>query len=164
MGCINSKRRMPDAAGLTVVELVIAISIIALTLAFAGPSLHRYMKAQSVKATAKKIYSNLQLARLTAIRENRSIRVILTTTAGAESMAIVGDAAGDPIVPPVNFFSSADSRGVQISASSSVIVFTPRGTLQGFGQTLGLSHQDAEVNSDYAITINAAGGFRLGKV
>jgi prepilin-type N-terminal cleavage/methylation domain-containing protein len=164
MGCLKSKRRGAGEAGLTLVELVIAISIIALTLAFAGPSLQQYMKAQSVKATAKKIYSNLQVARLTAIRENRSIRVTLTATAGTESMAIVGDAAGDPIMPPMNFYSSPDSRGVRLTVPNPVVVFTPSGALQGFGQTLAIFHEDVQININYAITINAAGGFRLGKV
>lgn len=160
----TSKGSLLKQSGFTLIELVITVSIIALTLAFAGPSLQQYVKAQNVKATSKRIYSNLQLARLTAIRENRSIQVVFTTTAGAEAMVIQYSVPpNDPVVPPVNFFSDPDSRGVRLTVPNSTIVFRPSGALQGLGQTFRISHEDPEIDRNYAITINAAGGFRLAK-
>lgn len=161
MNCMKADMRVRRDSGFTLMELVITVSIIALALAFAGPSLQQYVKSQNVKGTAKRIYSNLQLARLTAIRENRSIRVTLTATAGAETMSIEGNDANDPVVPPVNFYSSPDSRGVRLTVPNPIIVFRPSGALQGFGQTFTVFHENPEIDKEYAITINAAGGFRL---
>lgn len=159
---LKAGRRVPGNSGFTLIELVITVSIIALTLAFAGPSLQQYVKAQNVKGTAKKIYSNLQLARLTAIRENRSIRVTFTTTAGAESMAIEqNDPPNIPVVAPVNFFSSPDSLGVRLTVPNPQFFFKPSGALNGLGQTFTIYHENSEIDRTYAITINAAGGFRL---
>ena len=150
-------------SGFTLIELVITVSIIALTLAFAGPSLQQYVKAQNVKATSKKIYSNLQLARLTAIRQNRSVRVTFTATAGAESMAIQHDADNTFVVPVVNFYTNPDSRGVRLTIPDPIIVFRTNGAIDNFGQTFSISHEDPEIDRTYKITINAAGGFRLWK-
>ncbi len=163
-----------NRSGFTLIELVIALSIVAITLAAAGPSLDRYSKSQNVKNTARDIYNKLQLARITAIRENVNVLAAFNLTAGAEALNIRRgpDKNGNPgsLVLNVNYFSTQGSNNILLSSDVSppTITYKNNGaaTFQNnaANQTITLSHDDSDVNTRYTLVVNMSGGISLTKL
>lgn len=152
-------------SGFTYIELVIALSIVALTLAFAGPSLDQYSKTQKISNTAREIYTNLQLARMTAIKENKSVVATLTLTQGASSMTLT-DSSG-AVIPEVKFYQETPDINLASNVSgpaATTVTYTPMGTVPPSDtQTITVSHNDPAILTTYDVVINASGGVRIAK-
>ncbi len=148
--------RKPGDGGFTYVELIIAVSIIALTLAFSGPSLERFAKQSKTKAAAREVYGRLQQARMTAIKENVSIPAVFTNT-GAGIMTTTYPTSGNQVL---DLSVEAHLRGAYLDLSSSPvsITFGPNGTANP--NTVTLRHSDGSVNA-FAVVVNNGGGIRI---
>jgi len=70
--------RPSNQAGFTIIELIMVICMIAIVMAFAGPSLDGYTREMKTKAVARDIYTMLQQAKITAIRDNKTIIAVFT--------------------------------------------------------------------------------------
>ena len=66
--------------GTTLIELMIALAIVALLLAIGYPNLTQYLQNAQVRGAAEATVSGVQLARSEAIRRNTFVRLTLTTT------------------------------------------------------------------------------------
>lgn len=86
----NRKRE----SGFSVMELCVAIAIFAILASMAIPGTSRWLPNYRIKSAARDIYSNLQLARLEAIRNNRDHAVVFNIGAGTYSVVSSG-ADGD---------------------------------------------------------------------
>ena len=158
--------------GFTIIELIMVVCMIALVMAFAGPSLDGYTREIRTKAVAREIYTNLQLARLTAIKENKSVDVTFTLTSGAASMSVQYSGGGyvrAPVKFPVNFY----ERTPDITLASNLttapfpakVTYKPMGTVDGIAQIITVIHNNPQIVTqyNYDITINASGGLKLAK-
>lgn len=61
--------------GLTLIELMVAIAILAILATVAAPSFTRYFAAQRVKGAAEEIYADLQFARMESVQRNAPVQV-----------------------------------------------------------------------------------------
>lgn len=137
-----SRSRRARLAGFTVVELMVAITVLAILLALAVPTFTSIINANRLAAPANEVLTGLQLARATAI--SRNARVVFCRTENGTTCNTSGgnwggwmsfidgngdfapDAAADnilrtgTIVAPVTLQAST-------SAASSRIVFRPDG-------------------------------------
>ena len=66
---------MNASRGFTVVELVIAMSILAIIVSLAAPSLSSVIVVQQVKAAAQDVYASLSVARSEALTRNTNVTV-----------------------------------------------------------------------------------------
>ncbi len=145
-------------SGFTFIELVIAVSIIALTLAFAGPSMEEFSKISRTKGAAREIYNLLQQARLTAIDTNNDVVVTITPDGvnGSEG-GRVQSPAGTAVFEPGG---RNEYRGVYIGGSAE---FTT--TLKAAGTadpcTIRVKHDDPDI--EYDVVVNGGGAVRLQK-
>ena len=154
--------RPSNQAGFTIIELIMVVCMIALVMAFAGPSLDGYTQEMKTKAVAREIYTNLQLARLTAIKENKSVNVNFVLN-GPAAMAVTYSSDGSNVIPPVNF--SQEDPDIVLNGSSQV-PYNSMGTLvNGIPQVITVSSNDPQIVTqyEYDITINATGGLKLDK-
>jgi type IV fimbrial biogenesis protein FimT len=114
--------------GVTAIELLIVLVIVAVLAVAAGPSLGSVVVAQRLRAAGTDLVSALMLARSEAIKRNVLVAVRpavrddwsrgwITTTAGGEQV--------DRRNPP-------GSR-VQVTAAPEAIVYAPNGRLDGGG-------------------------------
>jgi len=69
---------MKRDSGLTLVELMVVISIIAIMSAVAIPNLISWLPNYRLNGAAREVLSAIELARLTAVRENASVAVTFT--------------------------------------------------------------------------------------
>jgi len=74
-----------DEAGFSFAELMVVIALIGILSAIALPSLLGGMPEKRLKNTARNLYSDLQKARLQAVKENRNITVTFNTAGGTYS-------------------------------------------------------------------------------
>ena len=77
--------------GFTIIELMTAITIVAVLIGLGVPSLASYLQATKLASAANNYYAGVQLARAEAIRRNLPVEFVLTNTpiaAGIESTAV----------------------------------------------------------------------------
>lgn len=68
--------------GFSLIELMVALTIVAILLAVAVPGISAWIRNASVRATAESIQSGLQMARVEAVRRNTIVRFQLVSTLG----------------------------------------------------------------------------------
>ncbi|PIW85931.1 MAG: hypothetical protein COZ95_01850 [Nitrospirae bacterium CG_4_8_14_3_um_filter_50_41] len=162
--------RPSNQAGFTIIELIMVICMIAIVMAFAGPSLDGYTREMKTKAVARDIYTMLQQAKITAIRDNKTI-IAVFTPAGTNgnpygSLIIRDPSIADPtkkVIASLDLSSSAELRGVKIGPPGNLfnISFTPRGTATN--RSFEVKHIDTGI-AGYRIYTNLTGGIRLEKL
>lgn len=138
--------------GVTLIELLIGIAIVALLLAFGLPSFGAWMANSRVRNMAEGIQTGLAMARSEAIRRNQNVEFMLTNdivdlgTVGAVAPAATGiNWLVRAINPGTGLYELIDTKSgqegsgradgssvVQIAASAPLVTF------RGFGGTAGL--------------------------
>jgi prepilin-type N-terminal cleavage/methylation domain-containing protein len=147
--------------GYTLIEVLIALSIMVLTLAFAGPKFEEYTKSQQVKNTARQIYANLQTARLTAVKENDDVTATIDLVSPA--MTVTRKIDDSDVIPEVDFLQDTPNI-VLDSTRSGVIVFTPTGIVDGLAnQTIEVSYPDPDIETKYNVIVSNSGRIKLEK-
>ncbi|MFD1009229.1 MULTISPECIES: GspH/FimT family protein [Oceanisphaera] len=61
--------------GLTLIELLVSVAVVAVLLSVAIPSFHRVSEQQKVRGAGMALYSDFQLARSEAIKRNKDVTV-----------------------------------------------------------------------------------------
>ena len=73
------RKNLQKSSGFTLIELMIGISIISILTAIAVPAVINWLPTYRLNAASRDLYSNLQKARLQAVKENKVIRVRFDT-------------------------------------------------------------------------------------
>lgn len=61
-------------AGFTIAELIIGMAVISILAGIGAPNLSKWMDNYRIKAAARELYSDLQLARMQAIKKNQTFK------------------------------------------------------------------------------------------
>src|SRR5687768_5513313 len=109
----------------TIIELVIALSIIAILSGMAYPRISRLLDGIHVRGTATEIHSLFSSARHHAITRSMRITVAIDTARG--SIALL---AGTDTIRTRTFF---DTHGVTLAANRESFTFSPIGIGYGAG-------------------------------
>ncbi len=80
---------MTKDSGFSIVELIIVILIISVLIGIAVPNFVSWIPKQRVKDAAQDLYSNLQKAKLTAIKSNQDCTVTFSTGPDKYQISIV---------------------------------------------------------------------------
>jgi type IV fimbrial biogenesis protein FimT len=138
---------MKRSHGFTLLELLVTMAVLAILLTIALPGFSRWLPSYRLKGAARDVFSNLQLARMTAIKERAECAVVFDTTAahyqiilggtGADADRAYGTGGNDVVVKTVTFseYGSGVNYGVGVSTAisgstnlnGSAVVFNPRG-------------------------------------
>ena len=81
--------------GFTLVELLIAVSVLAILVSFALPNIGEWMSRYRVRSSARRIASNMQFARIKSITENNDYIVCFETA--SDLYTIIDDNDGDGV-------------------------------------------------------------------
>jgi type IV fimbrial biogenesis protein FimT len=160
------RRRAP---GFTLVELIVAMALVAILSTLAAPGFSSMLQNWRLRGATESLSMGLQTARTEAIRRNTRVQLEL-----AEGSWTVREtpAAGSSVVPP-----PIDSRSVQdaggaavlaVSPASKTIVFNNRGAVEGgVAERFSISAPKAKCIADGGnarcldITVAAGGQIRM---
>ncbi len=173
--------------GFTLIELLVAIALLAIVAAIAIPGFSRWLPNLRLKSAARDVYSNMQLAKMGAVRNNTDWAIFFDTTAGAHRYLVCSDrgpddswstTADNAIEKTVNLAdyesgvgyghgsatknattSGGALPGDDVSYTNNVAVFNPRGT--GSGGYVYLENNKS--TTTYAIGTRTSGVIRLRK-
>jgi type IV fimbrial biogenesis protein FimT len=151
----NNPKIVQNRAGFTFIELLVVFIVLAALAAAAIPSFAVWMPNYRVKKAARDLYSDMQLAKLGAIKENVSWRIVFNPAIVPGTYAVWshgpnnnwdGGAVDDVSVKTVNFnvygssvdygSTAAQSAtnppgglpGDNVSYNGNAAIFNPRGT------------------------------------
>ena len=118
------------ARGVTLVELVVVLAIMALMIALAMPSLSGYQATSAMQTAARQFVSDLRAAQENAIDRSTQIDVVLTPASGAVAGYTVkqGSVVLWGATLPAAVHANSNWPGRDIS-------FTPIGAVSGAGST-----------------------------
>jgi len=154
-----------NSAGFTFIELVIAVSIIALTLAFSGPSLEHFGRVQKAKGASRQIYSMLQRARLAAINENVTVMADFTEhdedADNRGKLSIAFPESAGPTVLDLSLDNDLRGTYIEKKGASIDVTFQPDGSAD-HNQSLIVRHLD-DTSIAYSVWVLKGGGIRLAK-
>ena len=149
-----------DQKGFTLVEVAVTIAIIAILAAVATPVILRWLPDYRLRMAARDLFSNMQLAKMTAVKSNTNVAVVFNQAVGGTvfDYAVFVDSnnnveydAGEVLVAGVRL---SNYQGVQ---------FDPA---QGGGNGLTFTNNDdglpAIAFRGNGLTRNNAGGFGAG--
>lgn len=103
----ENKPRISKSNGFSLVELVVVIFIIGVAATIAIPNFISWLPNYRLKAAIQDLYSNFQLAKLTAVQRNRNCTIVFNQTVAGTTFDYVvfvdtnGDVefnAGEPII------------------------------------------------------------------
>jgi type IV fimbrial biogenesis protein FimT len=141
------KKNRPFQCGITMIEVMVSVAIIAIVMALGIPNLSSWMQNTQVKSTAESVLTGLQLARAEAVRQNTKTRFQLTDTTGMASWAI-----STPVLDRTDCPVSTDPYPCLVQS----------GAASESGQNARLGVSTASLSStDYSTAIAAGAGMGL---
>lgn len=152
-----------NCKGVTLIELLIGMAILALILGLGLPSISTWMQNTQLRSAAEAVQSGLQLARAEAVRRNTFVGF---TMAGPDSSWSV-----DVMNPPQQIQSRTSAEGsgnAQIATTDATIVFDGLGkanlaanaTIQVTNPTGGLCKPAGEMNC-LNVTVSVGGQVKM---
>lgn len=163
--------------GFTLIELMITLVIMALLLGFGVPAFTEWMQNSQIRTHAESTLAGLQRARMEAVRRNRAVQFLFTSTSPEPTNinALVPNPNGPHWVVRVfqtggvynadDFIESRSraegSANVTVNANQASLVFNGQGRLTGGGVTIDFGSTSAAATRPLRITVNAGGQVRL---
>jgi prepilin-type N-terminal cleavage/methylation domain-containing protein len=119
---------MQNKAGFSMLELMIVIGIIAIMSAIAVPNLIGWYQHQGLRSAVVELQGNLQLAKMSAVKQNLDCSVNINTGAGSYNIPCIGKTVSLGTYSGGVVFDSPDG-----STTDNLLTFTSRGLCSPFG-------------------------------
>ena len=124
---------MRKNSGLTLTELMVGIAIMAVLASVIAPNFMGWLPNYRLKRAARDLYSNMQLAKLGAIRANSDWAIVFDTSVTPGRYFVCSDDGGDGWDLPV-FLGGTDTMNKMAP-------------LTGYGSSIGFGHGHATTNA-----------------
>jgi len=125
---------MRNARAFTILELMVAMAILAILAAIAVPNYIGWLPKRHLRSSAIDVQAAIQLAKMTAIRENTNVSLKFDTASDNYQAFIDSDADG---TPDAGIFRSKEmSPGIDLTGTgfaSDTITFNSRGLANAAG-------------------------------
>ena len=136
-----SSCRGPNEKGFSLIETLVVIAIVAIAAGMAVPNLLSHRPGWQLNRAANDLYSNLQWARLMAIRENAQCKV---TIDGANNIYFIDLNPGQPNesrLRSIPILTTYENSGITLAATGTgVVIFSPRGMRNPPANTITISN------------------------
>lgn len=149
-------KRLPSERGVSLIELMIALSIGAFLTVMAVPGYRDWIQNTQLRATAEGILDGLQLARAEAVRRNTTVRFQLTNNLSNgcalsatgthwvvsldDPAGVCGAAASDTVAPRIVQVGTPAAVNPVVSAGQSAFIFNGWGRLTSAAADIDVSN------------------------
>ncbi|WP_428422001.1 GspH/FimT family pseudopilin [Methylibium sp.] len=142
------------SAGFTLIELMVVISIVAISAALAAPSFTQMIANYRVRSGAESMLNGLNLARAEAVRRNSPVRFAIVVGGSGWSVSQISPSE------VVQSRSNNDSPGLTVASSNSStsVDFLPTGLVQSSGTQLTQITVSSSTTGTNTRRINIFGG------
>lgn len=145
--------------GLTLIELIIGMTIIAILASIAVPSFSNMNASQEVAGAAEKIYQNLLFARSESVKQNKNIHVSVTTGSSwcygftdSGSSCSCGTSGSCTVNGAEKVVSSSEYKNITLAVGGSLNI-----NGSNFNSTRGSLERNGSALNDGTITISRGG-------
>ena len=154
------------AAGFTVLELMVTLTIMGILVAVALPSFGYLAASTKVKGASTELYLAMVRARSEAVKRNRGVAVKATSGDAANWQAgwqVVADANNDGDYDDVAsdddrvVFEQGELKRVAISADSDTVAFRPTGRISGNAPAFDIASEDPEHDLKRCVSVDLTG-------
>jgi len=118
---------MESAAGFTLMEMMVTIAIIAIISVVALPSFIGRLPARCLESAAGEVSNAIQIARLTAVKENVQATLLLDVNAESYSITVDGNTVRRGNLPAGVDLMAVNLTGQAVPAAGGLVVFDSRG-------------------------------------
>ena len=142
-------RQMPHQKGVTLIELMIALVILAVLMAIAFPNFSAWIQSTQIRNAAESIQNGLQIARNEAVRRNTQVTFTFTALPAATwSVDVVAPASNVQ-----SHFAAEGSANAQVAAAPAGVV-----TFNGLGRVTPAAAYTFAISNPTGGLCTAAGG------
>ena len=143
---------LPRSKGVSVVELLIVLSVIAVMLALAAPSLQSVAARADIKAAAEDVSQAVRMAKNTARVTSQPVTVTFSTGTSGNSISFAFADGGDTSSSGLKLPSMDITEKISVATELPAITFDPMGLIVGF--TAGTIVLTSTVDSSKAMTVS----------
>lgn len=155
-------RRKKGEKGFTLIELMIAIAILAIALALGMPGYKSWMQNTRIRNAAESMLNGLQAARMEAVQRNHGIKFEMTAGTGWKISCEPVDAVcvDDPIQERTA--SEGSSSAINVDPAAVTIVFNALGRSDGiYALDIDSSAVSASEQRPLRVTVDVGGISRM---
>lgn len=134
---LGMSKRDRSADGFTLIEVMIAVAIVAIGAALAAPEFARWHAQTQLRQATSEVVSQLTLARMAAMNRNRGVDVTIQATSGVVTVGATASGSSAEVIPSTSLMRSV--RGV--AGGPVTVSFSSLGTRSSAGtgtQSFGL--------------------------
>jgi prepilin-type N-terminal cleavage/methylation domain-containing protein len=143
-------------SGFTLIEMVCTIAVFAILTSIAIPGFIKWLPAYNLKRAARDVFSNMQVAKLDAIKRNDNCVVTFNTVANSYTLGLV---AGARTVNLIDY-----DKNVQFkNPTNASVTFTSRGILKPAADWT-VTITNAQNTATWQITVTAVGNISMKKL
>ena len=153
----QGKKGFSTNKGFTVIELMIAVAVIAIVMSLALPSYRALIEKRQVTSSSQQLAAFLSAAQMESVKRNRPVSISCEADTGCEATARADEADEEDLSLRTIAFSNfkADVVGVEFAANDDLVIFDPaRGMLAAeYIAASPLEIQLASANAMYAMNV-----------
>jgi Tfp pilus assembly protein FimT len=173
----REKETMQKSSGFTLLELMIILCLMGIIAAIAMPSFMSWKHNYRLKAAAQDVYSNFQLAKLTAVRRNTFCTISFNQTLAGQAFDYIiyldTDRSltytdGEEVIVKMNLQKEYEGSVAMESMTftGNAVGFMPNGLTRGGGGGFGAGTVSLAntINGSIKIVLSSVGGVRMERV
>lgn len=151
-------------SGFTLVEIIMTIAIFIILAAITIPGFSKWLPDYHLKTAARDVFSNMQLAKLEAIKRGGDCTITMNTGSNKYGIDMDDDGAADKTVALADYGSGVTFDSSY--ATDDTITFTPRG-MASFSSGLNKGYAyltNSRTTATYKVEISRVGSLSIRKL